>query len=562
MAVHAETILADASRPGGVRSPDRGACRRYGDTFAGFTAAEIDLLSQAKRFFECHDGDREFRASVDAGGRFTEAQRAMLRDIGVTFEPEAVELLWKAPGLFSRIYGLTPHHGSFDDLPADIHASLAPYPVLKTWFRWCWRRDFSTFAYSLDISVRPTANAAYTAWRARRVAAVRNELGWYGLGLDHPCHAVEMAVGCSVGCGFCAYDAGRLETVFDGSTPENRELVAGVAAGMHAVLGWPAEHGMLYWSTEPNDNPDYVNLLRLWEQCTGAVLCTSTARAHEPWIRELIDYYSTRSFGPSPWPRVSVLTRTIMRRLHKAFTPLEMRDTKLLMQQKDAEALRDKVPGGRERMLKRLVETEDLRDVDFDNPPADFKPPQGSIACVSGLLVNMVNRTLKLASPCYTSLEYPYGYRVYDEAGFGSPGDFEVALRRMVRRSMVARPYPEMPLRWRDDLKVVPRPDGFTLVSPATRRDFRRGELHRRVAELIGRDGMTYRRALDAMAESPRVGPVKAGLMLGSLFDKGYLCELAITRDYRARREAADWTLREPIRPVPVAMPAPAAPAV
>ena len=50
-------------------------------------------------------------------------------------------------------------------------------------------------------------------------------------------------------------------------------------------------------------------------------------------------------------------------------------------------------------------------------------------------------------------------------------------------------------------------------------------------------------------------------MMLDSLFDKGYLCELAITRDHRARRESADPALREPARAVPVAMPAPVPPA-
>ena len=34
--------------------------------------------------------------------------------------------------------------------------------------------------------------------------------------------------------------------------------------------------------------------------------------------------------------------------------------------------------------------------------------------------------------------------------------------------------------------------------------------------------------------------------MLDSLFAKGFLCELAITRDYRARREGEDASLREP----------------
>jgi hypothetical protein len=528
-----------------LRSRFRGAVRssfRYSDTFADFGPDEMRMLVEAKRFFECYQGDRAFREAADAGGKFTDEQRRMLKDIGVTFEPEAMELVWTRPDLFNRTPSLVVLHPSFEEVPSEIHAALAPYPEMRIWLRWRHRSQRMLLVQKLVASSRPTLSPEYTTWRARRVAAVRNELGSYGWALDHPCHAVEMAVGCSVGCGFCAFDAGKLQTVFDLGRPENRELVRGVATGMANVLGWPAAHGMLYWSTEPHDNPHYVKLLEFWHRMTGAMLCTATARAGEDWVRELIDFYST---GPVPWPRISVLSRGIMRRLHGAFTPMELRDTALLMQQKDAEALRAKVPGGRERMLRQLVEADDLRNVDFENLPEGFEPPQGSIACISGPLVNMVNRTMKLISPCYTTMEYRYGYRVFDETTFDGPEDFEVALKRMVRRSMVVRPYPEMPMRWRDDLKAVPQPDGFTLLSPTTRRDFRRGELHLRTAELIGRGDRTYEQVFEALSDNPRVGPMAAISMLDSLFRKGYLCELAITRDYRARQETGG--LREPV---------------
>ena len=525
---------------------------RYEHTFADFSPDDIRTAAEAKRFFECYDGDRDFRAAVDAGGKFTDQQRRMLKDIGVSFKPEAMELLWLQPGLFERFGSLVVQHVSFEDVPSDIHALLAPYRELRLWLKWRHRIDRAVMINKFRVSTRKTPSPEYTAWRLRRVAAVRNELGWFGWTLDHPCHAVEMAVGCSVQCGFCAFDAGRLQTVFDFSRPENRELVRAVATGMARVLGWPAGHGMLYWSTEPHDNPHYVKLLAFWQELTGTMLCTATARAGEDWVRELIDYYST---GPVPWPRISVLSRGMMRRLHAAFTPMELRDTQMLMQQKDTEERRAKVPGGRERMLRRLVGADDLRNVDFENLPEGFEPPQGSIACISGTLVNMVNRTVKLISPCYTTMQYRYGYRVFDEATFDDgPEGFEAALKRIVGRSMVVRPYPEMPMRWRDDLKTVLQPDGVTLLSPTTQRDFRLGELHVRTAELIGRGDLTYEQVFDALSDHPRIGPLVALSMLDVLFRKGFLCEMAITRDYRARREARDTSLREPAAAMAVAV--------
>jgi hypothetical protein len=540
---------AAAERMGGLESPawDKRRSRfHYEYTFADFSSDDIRMIAEVKRFMECHDGDRDFRAAVVAGGEFTDRQRRMLKDIGVTFEPEAMELLWLQPDLLERYRSLVIQHVSLEDAPSDFYALLRPYRELRLWFRWRHRVDRAVMIHKFRAGIKKTDSPEYTAWRLRRVAAVRNELGWFGWTLDHPCHAVEMAVGCSVGCGFCAFDAGKLQTVFDLSRRENRELVAAVATGMTRVLGgWPAGHGMLYWSTEPHDNPHYVKLLAFWQKLTGAMLCTATARAGEDWIRELIDYYST---GPVPWPRVSVLSRGMMRRLHAAFSPMELRDTQMLMQQKDGEEHRVKVPGGRERMLRKLVGADDLRDVDFENLPDGFEPPQGSIACISGTLVNMVNRTVKLISPCYTTMEYRYGYRIFDETTFdGGPEGFEKALKRIVGRSMVVRPYAEMPIRWRDDLKAVPQPDGFTLLSPTTRRDFRMGELHLCTGDLVGRGDLTFGQVFDALSDNPRIGPMVALSMLDALFRKGFLCELAITRDYRARREAEDASLREPV---------------
>ncbi len=262
----------------------------------------------------------------------------------------------------------------------------------------------------------------------------------------------------------------------------------------------------------------------------------------------MIGFYSK---VPAPWPRISVLSRNIMRRLHKTFTPSEMRDTILLMQQADAEVFRTKVPGGRERMLQQLVESDDMRNIDTDNPPEGFDVPQGSIACVSGLLVNMVKRSVLLISPCYTTLENRYGYRVFDSATFEDGEDFKRVLEKIVARSMVTAPYQEMPMKWRDDLKFVDQKDGFTLISPTTRRDFRRGTLHLITGALISDGTLTYGEVFDQLSDHPEIGPMAAMAMLDNLFSNGYLCEMAITRDYRARKEAENPSLRdaEPVQP-------------
>ena len=54
---------------------------------------------------------------------------------------------------------------------------------------------------------------------------------------------------------------------------------------------------MLYWSTEPQDNPHYVKLLAFRQQPTGVMPCTAAVRAGEDRVRKLVDYDST---GPAP----------------------------------------------------------------------------------------------------------------------------------------------------------------------------------------------------------------------------------------------------------------------
>ena len=54
----------------------------YSDTFEGFSPEEIRTIAEVKRFLECYEGDRHFRKAADEGGRFTDEQRRMLKDIG------------------------------------------------------------------------------------------------------------------------------------------------------------------------------------------------------------------------------------------------------------------------------------------------------------------------------------------------------------------------------------------------------------------------------------------------------------------------------------------------
>jgi radical SAM family RiPP maturation amino acid epimerase len=491
----------------------------YAELFSSFTPDEHALLPQIKRFFECYEGDKELRDNL-IGNRVTAEQRALLKEIGITFEVEALSPLWNNFAVFERAM-LEPE----SDATAQAEALVAAHPVLDLWLRFRQRRAEIFFEQRRWMTTAPSDSRRYTKWRARRIQATRSELGIYGHVIDHPALAIELAVGCSVGCYFCAFDAKKLEKVFDINVPENRQLFREMSASLRHRLGWNAGHALLYWSTEPADNPHYVEFMKEYQKVTGCPVCTATARADEKWVSDLLAHYRPQN---QPWPRISVLTRSIMYKIHKRFTPEEARDMTLLMQQKDGEETRKKVPGGRDKMLARLDTYEDLRDKDIERRPEDMEVPQGSIACVSGFLINIIEKTIKVISPCYTTAERRYGYRVFDEVTFTDGADFDRQLVSLIERKMVVEPYDAMPMRFRDDLRYRPRPDGFRVTSRQQVHELIGDEVYAPLGELLHQGTLTYAEVIDELVDRHGFNPMTVAAAITGLFDEGFLCEMEV----------------------------------
>ena len=216
-----------------------------------------------------------------------------------------------------------------------------------------------------------------------------------------------------------------------------------------------------------------------------------------------------------------------MHRLHEQFTPEEFRDVALLMQQRESEMVRAKVPGGRPKMLKKLEESVDIRE----EPEGDISQasvPQGSIACVSGFLINMVDKTVKLISPCYTSAQYPYGYRVFDEAIFQDAADFDRIIHRMVDRRMALTPYRDMPMRFRDDLRYVEQENGFLLISRHRIHRFVNDEFLTSLARLIAQGNFNHHQVCEILLDQNGLNPMLVLAAIKNFFDQGFLDELQV----------------------------------
>jgi len=481
--------------------------------WAAFSQSEMTTIAQLKRLFECLEGDREFNTAVCAN-KITPEMSARLRRIKVFLDPAQFSFLWEIPQETAG-YSACLSLGMEDKLLPEIKEKAEKYPLLLLWGRYLQAmRTYrcSCEAIQPDISQNPRLNA----WRKRRMASAKSELGYYGMVISHPVWAFEVSEGCSVGCWFCSFATNKLKGVLDYST--QRDFFCDIVERCIALFGREAAGWALpYYRSEPHDNPDYLKYLQEFARLNGAVLCTSTAAGSDlTWARSLVDYYGNKAL---PWPRFSVLSTEMMEKIHEAFTPLELRDNQLLMQMR--EHPRQKVTGGRlfkdNGGLRAYGENENIRQITV---------PQGSIACASGFLVNLVNRTVELFSPCYASEKWPLGYRVFDRASFTDEADFTRIVTQIIRRKMFFTPAPANPLRFRDDLLYRETAGGFDLISPNQVHHFTPAQYCGSLGALIAAGKNTYHEISEELSTVPNINPLVVSIIIQRLFEEGFLDEV------------------------------------
>src|SRR3546814_15747066 len=91
---------------------------RYADLFTVFSPEEVTSICQLKRFFACYEGDTEFRTAV-LSGTFTERQRDLMREIGITFDLDDLSLFWTHRDIFEAVFRTVATHTP-TDLSTDV----------------------------------------------------------------------------------------------------------------------------------------------------------------------------------------------------------------------------------------------------------------------------------------------------------------------------------------------------------------------------------------------------------------------------------------------------------
>lgn len=450
---------------------------------------ELHTLSHIKRFMEIYAGDPDFRQLLQES---PDKARQFMVDYGIELDPMDLYPVWNK--------GFKMH------VPVK---TLKEYPVAALWSNWI--KDLVKFRTIIKEAGNFNASPRFTAWRKRQIQRCRTELGDTGGSVTHATASFELSKGCSVGCWFCGLNAKKLTAIFH-YTKENAALWKEILTVMLKELGPSLETAFCYWATEPTDNPDYPLFIEDIKSITGVVPQTTTSRPLRDmaWTKRILDLFEIGSSVP---PRFSVLSRSELTAIHQQFTPEELFPVELVQQHKGSIVLKSNVGRAMENSPKRPKELE-------DQPVKD----KGTIACVSGFLLNMPDKSIELVTPCKSSERWPLGYKVLTRAIFKNGADVQKFIQNSIKVHMDTHLPENQIIAFRNDLEFEPIKTGFTLSSPFIRTTLK-GE---GCMEFLGKQIQTGTYTTGELIEKSLGKGISVFTVmkdLQTLYDKGFLAE-------------------------------------
>lgn len=417
----------------------------YRAMFEKRSAQELELIARAKRFRERFIADPGFREELAANAS---APDAVSKRFGLPITASEVRPLW--------------------DLKLDSDADR--WPAATAYEEW--QRELQ--AHRGVLAAHATTggcNPRFDAWHRRQTLRTTSELGKRSEAITHPIVSFELSQGCSVGCWFCGISADRFSGYWP-YTPQNRALWRDVLGVMCELFGPAVQTGFCYWATDPADNPDYVSFIADYHEITGWLPQTTTASPlkNVALTRSILQLAERHRCVIN---RFSVLTLRALVAIHAEFTPAELLPVELVLHTKGS--LTPVAVAGRARDRQRRLEAQGL-----PGKLAEFEWPGGTIACVSGFLVNMVERRVRLVAPCLPDEANPLGHRTLSEARFSTAVEFRRILEQMIAADMPECLDSSEPVGFRPDLAYEPDGEHFRLsngrmmhtitIRPVTRR--------------------------------------------------------------------------------------------
>ena len=275
-------------------------------------------------------------------------------------------------------------------------------------------------ALNLDISFRhlqrqlQPSHAGWKIWRDLQISRYsREDISTRSSQITHIPYAIELSEGCSGGCSFCGVSAQALQ---NSGLPfkDGKEIYQALLEVLGNACGLLSQYGVLYWATDPLDQPDYECYANLFYQKFGLWPITTTALA-ENHIERIRDMLRTPA-AKRPWGlRCSMRSRYAYQKLFKELTPLERGVIRFLPQYPESSSQHA------------------LAGRSFSKDTASQQTQSGgTIACMSGFLISLPKREIQLLTPCLAEPRNLNGYRVLGRDSFTSTEDFPNAFNKLL----------------------------------------------------------------------------------------------------------------------------------
>ncbi len=452
----------------------------------GMTEAEQELYAHMKRFFECYYGYSDFYEAVTAS-------------------PETSVPILEAKGIYGidpvQMIALVENRTQIQDLEISTFKNSQQ---IELWMR---RHEAVNTVRDKWLQwIRTTSSERFNKWHKRQMIRCESQLPQMtSTSLTHGTLAFELSQGCSIQCPFCALATESLKEWLP-YTDESKGIWRETIKVLQKHLGDSIGGGVCYWATEPTDNPDYIHFVRDFGALTGIYPQTTTAAALRDlnWTNDLLEL---RKRHPGNLDRFSVLSENVLKRLHALYSAEELMYTELLPQFTDrVQSVMS--PSGRNRQ-EGIVYSDVIKD--------------HTVACVTGYLINMVEGTVSLITPCPPTDENPKGYQTCALGYFETPQELDLFIGKTIE-SMHGTVRSEQILAFREDLKYVPLENGFKLQNAYKAHIFR-GESHlKHLGELIDQGRLNTSEIIDRVSHRHMniLGVVQS---IQQIFDQGLLEE-------------------------------------
>ncbi len=383
---------------------------------------------ESKRFHDLWRGDADFRQ------RFLE-------------QPEAALQQWSMPGEASALHAFCVEQNKqgnlqlagLDEQPGQ-QAYRAHNKEKRVWLKNLYAYEFGDHAFS--------------SWRLRQISRFRTQVpdDWADRNPHIP-FVVELTNGCSLSCPFCAGAAKSLDPSIPAFTA-TQSFFEGLISRLQQKVGLQQAPGVLYFFTEPLDHPEYEQYLAAAADIWGMVPQTTTAAwfRDEGRTRRLMKLTEGRGM---PYNRFSVNSKKRFQQCLKTYSPQDLLHTQLVLNYPEA-AGAPLYASGRGRQMDNTI--------------------QGSVACVSGFLVNLPLRRIQLVSPTLELERWPKGYRILEEASIANLKDVELFLQHCHETRFNSVLHGRSPLLLRSDLQLQQDNNRWFLMNTYRRIPLRPGE--------------------------------------------------------------------------------------